>query len=411
VIGPASTATPPPARRADRWLAVLGVLTLLCAGVFVVSVTRTRAAVARVQHAERTIRATLDRQGAALLRGDRAGWLSDVDPALAGRLTWLYANLRGLQVSGWLPRARKVRSEQGWSADVQVRVCFATAACTRTAETFVPLGDVISARTRWHVSGDRAVLTSFEQLATEGSVPWKQEPLEFAVGERVVVAAARGQPEVRPAQWLPAAERAATVADRYVLSDPRPGRYFLFLAGEKQWNDVVRSDREAAAFVDRTSESTAFAIVDATDFGTDPTDERLLRHELGHIATLFGTLDNDAEWAIEGMAEYIAYAGTPVPAYDLVADARWHVEHTGWTGRLDLEWSGEPDERHGFYAMGFLAMRCLGETYGEPRLLAFFTAVVRRGEQPGAAAESSLGVPWEQAQAGCRPKIEAWLRA
>jgi len=409
VIGLAPTTTPPP-RRTDRWVAVFGVLALLCCGVFVLSLNRTRAAAARLHHAERAIRDTLDRQGAALLHGDEAAWLSDVDPALTGQLAWLYANLRGLQVSGWIPRARKVKGGPSWTAEVQIRICFAAPTCTRTAETFVPLGDVVSARTRWSVTGDRAVLTAFDQFAADGSVPWKQEPLDFAVGKRVVVAAPRGQPETRPAEWLPAAERAAAIADRYALSDPRPGRYFLFLAGEKEWNDAVGTDREAAAFVDRTSESTAFAIVDATDFGTDFTDERLLRHELGHIATLLGTLDNQDEWAIEGMAEYIAYAGTPVKAYDLVADARWHVNHTGWTGRLDLEWSTEPEERHGYYAMGFLAMRCLGETYGEPRLLTFFSEVVRRGEEPRVASVSTLGVPWTEVEATCKPKIQAWLR-
>lgn len=390
-------------------MAIFGVLALLCGGVFVVSLMRTRAAAARVQHAERTIRAALDRQGAALLRGDEQGWLSDVDPPLAGDLTRLYANLRGLQVSGWIPRARKVRGGPVWTAEVQIRICFATPSCTRTAQTFVPFGDVISARTRWSMHGDRAVLTEFEQFGADGSVPWKRETLNFAVGRRVVVAAPRGLAGTRPAQWLPAAERAAGVADRYALSDPKPGRYFLFLAGEKEWNDAVGADRDAAAFVDRTSEATAFAIVDATGFGADPGDERLLRHELGHIATLLGTLDNHNEWAIEGMAEYIAYAGTPVRSYDLVADARWHVNHTGWNGRLDLEWSTEPDERHGYYAMGFLAMRCLGETYGEPRLLSFFTAVVRRGEPPAEAAEPTLGTRWEQVESTCKPKIEAWL--
>jgi hypothetical protein len=400
----------PPRRRSDRWVAVFGVLALLCGGVFLVSLGRTRAAAARVHHAERTIRAALDRQGAALLRGDEEGWLSDVDPALADDLTRLYANLRGLEVSGWIPRARKVRDGPAWAAEIQVRICFAAAACTRTAQTFVPLGDVISARTRWSVHGDRAIMTAFDQFAAEGSVPWKRETLEFAAGRRVVVAAPRNLAGTRPAQWLPAAERAAAIADRYVLSEPRPGRYFLFLAGEKEWSNAVGADRDAAAFVDRTSESTAFAIVDATDIGADPADERLLRHELGHIATLLGTLDNHSEWAIEGMAEYIAYAGMPVRSYDLVADARWHVNRTGWKGRLDLEWSAEPSERHGYYAMGFLAMRCLGETYGEPKLMRFFTEVVRRGTPPAEAAEPTLGVPWERVQSACKPRILAWLK-
>lgn len=409
MIDPAATAAPPP-RRADRWLALFGVLTLLCGGAFVFSVARSRATAGRAHQAERTIRATLDRQGAALLRGDRDAWLRDVDPALSGDMTRLYANLRGLQISGWLPRTRKVRTGPRWSAEIQVRVCFAASACPRTPETYVPTGDVISARTEWIVTGGRAVLAAFNQTGPDGSMPWKQTELTFAAGKRAVVAAPKNAAGTDPRAWLPAAERAAQVADRYALTRPGPGRYVVFLADERKWRDAVGEDREAAAFVDRTSEQTAFAIIDATALDADPTDERLLRHEFGHIATLLGTLDNRDDWAIEGMAEYIAYADTPVTSYELVDDARLHVTRTGWTGRLDLEWSTEPTERFGYYAMGFLAMRCLGETYGEPKLLAFFTEVARKGEPPATAAMSALGTPWDQAQSNCKPKIQAWLK-
>ncbi|GAA3338303.1 hypothetical protein GCM10020358_46690 [Amorphoplanes nipponensis] len=409
MIDPAGTTAAPP-RRTDRWLALFGVLALLCGGVFAVSMARNRALAGREQHALRIIRTALDRQGAALLHGDRGGWLRDVDPALSADLLRLYANLRGLQVSGWLPRARQVRTGPRWSADVQIRVCFSTPACPRTPETYVPAGDVISARTEWLISGDRAVLTAFDQTGADGSVPWKRAALTFATGRRVVVAAVEELKETQPQAWLPAAERAAQVADRYAVTRPRPGRYVVFLAGEQHWREAVGEDRDAAAFVDRTSKETAFAIIDATALGADPDDERLLRHEFGHIATLLGTLGNRDEWAVEGLAEYIAYAGTPVRSYELVDDARWHVEHRNWTGRLDLEWSAEPAERFGYYAMAFLAMRCLGETYGEPRMLGFFTRVVREGAAPAEAAEAALGVGWEQVESTCRPKILAWLK-
>ncbi|MEU8235363.1 hypothetical protein AB0C12_37730 [Actinoplanes sp. NPDC048967] len=406
MIDPAGTTAPPP-RRADRWLALFGVLALMCGGVFAFSVARSRVTAGRAQQAERAIRATLDRQGAALLRGDRSGWLSGVDPALSGDLTRLYANLRGLRVSGWLPRTRNVRTGPRWTADIRIRVCFSAPACPRTPETYVPAGDVISARTEWLVTGDRAVLTAFDQSGPDGSVPWKRGTLSFAPGRRVVVAAAKGLTGTKPEAWLAAAERAAQVADRYALA--RPGTYVAFLADERHWRESLGEDREAAAFVDRTSEQTAFAIIDATALDADPADERLLRHEFGHIATLLGTLDNPDEWAIEGLAEYIAYAGAPVQSYELVADARRHVEESGWNGRLDLQWSAEPTERFGYYAMGFLAMRCLAETYGEPRMLTFFTEVARRGEAPAEAAEGALGMPWEQVQNACQPKILSWL--
>jgi hypothetical protein len=316
-----------------------------------------------------------------------------------------------LQVSGWLPRTRHVEEGAVWQADVQIRICFAAPICPRTPETYVPTGDVISARTRWTVTGDRAVLTGFAQFDTSGSVPWKTEALAFATGKRVVVAAPKGLAGTAPAEWLPAAERAAQVADRYALTDPKPGRYFVFLAGEGEWNQTVGTDRDAAAFVDRTSEASAFAVVDASGFGADFGDENLLRHELGHIATLLGTLDHHDDWAVEGLAEHIAYADRPVSSYELLPDARWHVEQTGWDGRLDLEWSDEPRDRYGFYAMGFLAVRCIAETYGERRLLNFFARVVRRSETPSQAAPEALNTPWEAVESTCHPKIKAWLAA
>lgn len=409
MIGEPSTARPS-TRRTDLWVALFGVLTLFCGGLSVFGLAQTRATAARSRGAERAIRATLDGQGAALLRGDRTGWLSNVDPSLSQDWDRLYANLRGLQVSGWLPRTRAVEEGARWDAEIQVRVCFAAPACPRTPETYVPLDDVISARTSWTITGDRAILTRFEQFAVDGPVPWKKATLTFATGRRVVVAAPKNLSGATPAQWLPAAERAAHVADRYALTTPKPGRYLVFLAGQPEWDTAVGTNHEAAAFVDRTSESTAFVVIDATGIGADFGDECMLRHELGHVATLLGTLDTGDDWAVEGMAEYIAYAGRPVQSYELILDARWHVQHTGWTGRLDLEWSTDPDERFGFYAMGFLAMRCIGEKYGEPRLLNFFTEVVRRGESPAEASRSALNKPWDAVENTCRPVITGWLK-
>ncbi|MEU4214736.1 hypothetical protein [Actinoplanes sp. NPDC026623] len=409
MIGEARTAQPS-TRRVDRWVAALGVLTLLCGGLFALSLTHARATSARSRGAERAIRATLDGQGAALLRGDRTGWLSNVDPALSKDWNRLYANLRGLQVSGWLPRTRGVEQGAQWETEIQIRVCFAAPVCARTPETYVPLDDVISARTTWTVIAGRATLTGFKQFASDGPVPWKNATLTFATGRRVVIAAPENLDGATPAQWLPAAERAARVADRYTLTTPKPGRYLVFLAGKQEWDRAVGTNHEAAAFVDRTSESTAFAVVDATRIDADFGDECLLRHELGHIATLLGTLDTGDDWAVEGMAEYIAYAGVPVQSYELILDARWHVQHTGWRGRLDLEWSTDPEERFGFYAMGFLAMRCIAEKYGETRLLNFFTEVVRRGESPAEASRSALNRPWDAVESACRPVITGWLK-
>ncbi|WP_199515281.1 hypothetical protein [Nucisporomicrobium flavum] len=401
MTGPAPVDAPP--HRRKRWLAAIAVLTVLVGGVSIVALSRTRAAAARAQAVQRTIRATLEEQGAALLRGDEAGWLRAADPSLVPQLRRLYANLHGFEVSAWLPRtAPPTGGGQSWSAEVQVRVCFARTACRRTADSYVPHDEVITARTRWRLAGGRAVLTGFDQVGPAGAVPWKQDALRFAGGTRTVVAAPHDG--TQPAAWLPAAENAARAADRFATAAHRPGRYLIYLADPDDWDAAIGGDHEAAGFVDRTSEQTAFAVMDASG----APDERLLAHELGHIATLLGTLGGHDTWAIEGMAEYIAYGGIPVAAYPRLADARRHVARTAWTGRLDLPWSAEAADRSGLYAMAYLAVRCLGATYGDRKLAAFFTLLVHEGRTPDLAAPV-FGVPWDRVQDACEPKIRAWL--
>ncbi|GAA2521972.1 hypothetical protein [Winogradskya humida] len=380
----------------------LALAALVCGGVLIV-----RASALRVRDAEQTIRTALDNQGSALLRGDRSGWLREVDASLWPEMIRLYANLRGFELSSWIPRTTSVSGTGSvWHASVQARVCFAGAHCRRDPDSYVPLGDVLTASTTWRITAGHATLTAFAQQSTPAmpaAVPWKSAALTFATGARVIVAAS--DDSVRPSTWLAAADRAAQAADRYALSSPRPGKYLIYLAASGEWETAIGDDREAEAFVDRTSKETAFTVVDAAE----PSDERLLRHELGHVATLLGTLGGHADWAIEGMAEYIAWEQTPMTAYRLTSAARNHITRTGWKGRLDLDWSTDPTDRVGFYAMAYLAFRCLGATYGDRKLLSFFATVVREGRTPAEAAPPTLGAPWPEIQSTCAPKIRSWL--
>ncbi|AGL14749.1 hypothetical protein L083_1239 [Actinoplanes sp. N902-109] len=370
-----------------------------CGGVVAV-----RAGAGRVREATSAIRTALAEQGAALQRGDRTGWLRPVDPALQPELLRLYGNLRGFHVSAWLPRTTSMTGDHGsWQAAVQIRVCFADTRCTRDAETYVPLGDVITAATVWRVTDGRAALTTFTFAnGTPIAVPWKTGELSFAEGSRVVVAASAGGPA--PSSWIAAADRAALAADRYAIA--RPGKYLIYLAAEDEWAAAIGADEDALGFVDRTSKQTAFTVVDAAE----APDEHLLKHELGHVSTLLGTLGGDADWAIEGMAEYVAWEQTPMAAYRRKAAARALAGRTGWQGRLDLPWSPAPADRVGYYAMAYLAVRCLASAYGKEQLLSFFTGVARNGRAPADVALTTLGVPWATAEATCHPKIDGWLR-
>jgi hypothetical protein len=360
--------------------------------------------------ADRAIRRALDRQAAALRTGDRQAWLRDVDPTLAGEMRRLYANLRGLRVTAWIPAPARARlAGPVWHADTRILVCFAGAACTRGRSA-----DTLTARTTWRLARGRATLAGFSfaggPALPSRPTPWERDTLTFAAGTRVIVAAPAGGEN--PARWLPAAEAAARVADRYTLADPPPARYLVFLAGRREWRTwfSARADRDVLGYALRPSQTSGFIVIDATRVRPGPHGDTVLRHEMAHIATRFGPSTPVGTWATEGIAEYVAWAGRPVPAYDRTADARRLAAAIGWTERLDLRWTGGRTLRSGYYGMAFFAMRCLSQTYGEAHMLAFFDQMAHRGRTVAQASDQAFRVPWETAQRACAPTIAAWLR-
>jgi hypothetical protein len=80
-------------------------------------------------------------------------------------------------------RVRHVRTGPRCSVEVQIRGCFSTPACAHTPETYVPSGDVISARTEWILTPDRAVLTTFDQVGPDRAA--SRQDLMFLAAERL----------------------------------------------------------------------------------------------------------------------------------------------------------------------------------------------------------------------------------
>lgn len=371
-------------------------------------------------HADQVIRIALGRQAAALVGGDERGWLRDVDPALTTEMHRLYRNLRGLRISGWVTEPAGLsagRAGPVWDTDVRIRVCFTGPSCARGHPTAgvlsEPSTDLLTARTTWRVTGDRALLVRFSFDSEPGlpsrPTPWERGTLAFAAGSRVIVAAPRGR--LRPAAWLAGAERAAVVADRFTLTEPRVGSYLVFLAGRREWHTWFSAftDRDVLGYALRPSDTSGFIVIDTTKVRADAHGETVLRHEMAHIATRYGPSTQVGEWATEGIAEYVAWTGHPVSAYDRGGDARVLAAKIGWTRQLDLRWSHAPADRSGYYGMGFYAMRCLSETFGEARMLDFFDRMAHGGRGPAQAAGEAFGTSWAAAERGCAPRIKAWL--
>ncbi|MET8148452.1 hypothetical protein ACIBSW_32225 [Actinoplanes sp. NPDC049668] len=362
-------------------------------------------------HAEEIIRRTLAQQAAALIAGDERAWLRDVDPPLTAELHRLYRNLRGLRISGWVPDPADLRAGQDaqvWETDVGIRVCFTGPDCAPRRST-----DHLTASTTWRVAGNRAVLTRFAFDGAAGlpsrPTPWERGTLTFAAGRRVVVAAPRAGP--RPEAWLAAAERAAVVADRFTLTEPRVGSYLVFLAGRSEWRTWFSAftDRDVLGYALRPSDTSGFIVIDTTKVRPGAKGENVLRHEMAHLATRYGPSTRVGEWATEGIAEYVAWTGRPVSAYDRAVDARALAVKLRWTRQLDLEWSHSSALRSGYYGMGFFAMRCLSETFGEARMLDFFDRMAHGGRGPEQASGEAFGLSWAAAERACAPRINAWL--
>ncbi|MFD6731253.1 hypothetical protein ACFWDZ_09130, partial [Micromonospora aurantiaca] len=129
--------------------------------------------------------ALLDRQAAALVGADRAGFLAVAEPAARPALSRRYAALRALRVTVWRPAAdgvpEAVEGRPGeWRQTVTVGYCFVVPDC---APSTVELG------ARWRLAGEEPRLTALEPSEADpaGVRPWQMNDLAVTVGKRVVV--------------------------------------------------------------------------------------------------------------------------------------------------------------------------------------------------------------------------------
>ncbi|MFG1660593.1 hypothetical protein ACGFIY_29050 [Micromonospora chersina] len=412
-----------PARRRWRLWAVLGLVLVLVAcgvpGVLLLGLVRDaagRPAAGREDRgtaAERQLRARmaaqLDRQAAALLNGDRAGFLAVAEPAARPALTRRYAALRALRVTAWRPVADGVPAAADrpgeWRLTVTVGYCFVVPGCTPSS---VELG------TRWRVAGEaEPLLTAVEEsrATPAGARPWEVSDLAVAVGKRAVVAttpALRGKLPGLLAQ----AEAAAAVADLYAVAAPPPDRYLVYYAGRAEWQRWYGGGRPkwTAGYAVGVGGGHHDVVLNAQSLTPGGVDD-LLRHELTHAASLpdGGYADRSSWWLVEGLAEYAGADGQPVDRYEGLAEARTLVRG-GWNGRLDALAPADDasdDRVGGAYGIGYLAVHHLVDRFGEQRVLDFFRAVVHERRSMAEAADEVFGEPWS----GLHDDCVAYLRA
>ncbi|RQX00964.1 hypothetical protein [Micromonospora globispora] len=414
---------PRPRRRWPLWVALGLVLAVLTCGVPAVLVIglvgdavgrpagtpSDDAATAAARQLGQRMTAQLDRQAAALLRGDRPGFLAVAEPAARAGLTHRYAVLRALRVTVWRPESdglpTRVNGRPGeWRLPVTVEYCFVVPGCTPST---VVLG------TRWREAGEQPRLVAVEESRSRpaGTRPWEVSDLAVAVGKRTVVATTPALRRKLPG-LLAEAEAAARVADLYAVDASPPDRYLIFYAGRTEWQRWYGGGRPkwTAGYAVGVGGGHHDVVLNAGSLSPTGVDD-LLRHELTHAASLpdGGYANKGAWWLVEGLAEYAGADGQPVSHYEGLAEVRKLVRG-GWNGRLDdlAPADDAADDRvGGSYGVGYLAVRHLVDRYGEQRVLDFFKAVVHDDRSFDEASDQAFGEQWSTLHDDCVGYVRA----
>ncbi|GAA1868756.1 hypothetical protein GCM10009687_40580 [Asanoa iriomotensis] len=363
---------------------------------------------ARLAWARERIRETLAEMSAAMMSGDRAAFTAAAgDTATRAALDQRFRSLRALKIvyfslaldSGPF-KGRIVDGRQEWGFTVALDHCLGGPQCSI---------DKLLIETTWRDSDDgfRIVGIGTANADQNGPHPWEVSTLTAAVGSRAVVAA----PPAYVAQaraFLPVAERAAKIADKYRL-DGTNGTYIVYLAGQKEWQTWFGGNLKdwvvgyAIPATERRSD-----IVLRFDAIASGDAESVMKHEMGHVATLAGRDYNQFQgpiwWATEGIAEHIAWDGRSNNAYDGRQAVRRYLREKQFAGDPAMVMPNDDAadwEIDGAYGIGFYYIRCIADRYGPEKMLAFSEAMLR-GEKPAAqAAADVLGGSWPDISKRC----------
>jgi hypothetical protein len=384
------------------------------------------------------VQAVLDRRAAALIRGDLAGWLADVDPdqpALLAHQRMLFTNLRQLPLAVF-----RYTTDRG--PDKLVNDVPATVSSTFTdyqglyspartlqyqlrgfdhgpiADQYIPI--FLRRGGRWLLAGD--------QTASQGDFrwvePWDSEPIRVGRGRHSLVVVSGSDARNLPAMVSAADAALAKVAAMWpvgnhqvVLYDTRNVDVFATYLGTSiptgEYDGVTRGLSQ-----DSTRRATDDLRVVANPIYDPPGSSRLpalLRHEFTHVAKWGDQSDGTPLWASEGIAEYTAFRGHP-------SDQRvsGQIGKDANRGRLPRSL---PTNQSFFanatasydYGLAWCAFEYISETYSESKVRALYEAEAKIGGQPdSAAARAAQGKAFQTvlhvSESQFMRQLAAWIR-
>ncbi|MGZ8744732.1 MAG: hypothetical protein ACXWXO_17590, partial [Nocardioides sp.] len=336
------------------------------------------------------VRDVLNRHARALRRGEMTAFLDDVDEArkpFAARQKRYFLNLRQLPLAkfGWrVPDNSVTETDDGLRAVVELRMQLqgydAAPVLTPQALTFTRSDD-----DSLKLAGDRD--REFEDRYGVERAPWDLMRIDVEVGDGVLgVFDAKSVDAAY--QIIGSVERGIDAIDAevpltwsnrvvvYALSDIRPLAELDNLPG----GDPDRLDGVAfpvrAGPRTRQLASTRFMLHPRMIYRNDQTRDRLIRHELTHVA--LGLRDDKVPtWLSEGIAEYVSVQ--PIATYrrmiarDALTDAQAGVDGLP----RDKTFNGSRSGAN--YGIAWFACEYISATYGEDALWRLFDMMRAEG--------------------------------
>ncbi|HEV7657674.1 MAG TPA: hypothetical protein VGP36_23490 [Mycobacteriales bacterium] len=354
----------------------------------------------------RQVRTLLDRRSTALLRHDRAGWLAGVDPAATGlrtRQAELLANIAAVPLGVWRytlePGDETGRVERGGSWTVRVTLHY-TLRQVDTLPTDRPLVLTFTDRSgRWLISAD-------DRTATDGNTTWRG-PWEHGL---VLVRQGRSSLVMaHPANAGRLASFAAVVDTvvprvRAVVGSRTPVRVAVIIPDDETEMAALVGERLVLGTI------AAVSVADSVDTGRDralgqrivvnPANiERLgplgrtvvLEHEVTHLATRGFTGPEMPIWLVEGLADWVAYRDSGLPANQVADELRAALGKGHWPGRLPVvaDFRGDSPRLALAYEEAWSACRLIADRAGPAALVRLYRAVGTAGD-PAATLDAQL---------------------
>lgn len=360
------------------------------------------------------VAALLDRRANAIRAGDRAAFLTTVDPTAGDFLraqTQLFDNLAGVPLSEWTYQLDPSRESPapagtgGWIPQVSLRYAIEGVderPTTRPAVlTFVQRG------AEWYVGAD-------DDLASSGQLTWR------GLWDFGPVIVARGRSSV----VLAHPERAESIDELTRIVDASVP--VVTSVWGPQWNqtvgvlvpgdepemadllgaELVLDDIAAVAISDHADVERGIALGQRVVVHPDnldrltPLGQRVvIQHEIAHIAARSITAEDTAMWLVEGFADYVGYLDSGVAVRDAARELTAEVAQGAIPQALPTveSFRGHSPRLGQAYQEAWLACLLIVDRIGQDGLVSLYRRAAVGG-QPAleAALSESLGTTYEQ---------------